>query len=141
MSPGLPIERNSDTPIRPKDIDGDSAFIGAFDKREQEVLALWIVRLCQARRSWRPFKITELADYYAIHYGAKAEDFERNLGSLTKHDWLLLKNGVVTITTAFVALCYLHAPILGLPLKKRVRKPKVDDRISRYERLMAKSCI
>jgi len=140
MATPLLIERTSDTPIRPKDIDGDSAFIGAFGQREQETLALWIVRLCQARKSWRPFKITDLANYYAIHYGIKAEDFAYSLSFLTKQDWVVVTEGTVTLTTSFVAQCYLHAPVLGLPLRKRVRKPKVIERISRLERLL-KPCV
>jgi len=135
-TPLLLIERTSDTPIRPKDIDGDSAFIGAFGQREQETLALWIVRLCQARKSWRPFKITDLVNYYAMHYGIEAKDFEYSLSFLTKQDWVVVEGEVVTLTIPFVAQCYLHAPILRLPLRKKVRKPKVIERISRYERLM-----
>jgi|SRR6478736_9033372 len=147
MSPLLPIERTSDTPIRPKDIDGDSAFIGAFRQKEQEQAAIWIVRFCQARHSWKPFKVCDLASYSMLNGGVEVSDIEKVLAFLSLFEGIieqlsdcgvLIVEETVTLTTAFVARCYLHAPVLGLPVKKRVRKPKIDTRVSRYDLL--KTC-
>lgn len=142
MSPQLLlIERTTDTPIKPCNIDGDSAFTGVFGKREQENLAVWIVRLCQSRKSWLPFKLKDLANFYALHNHIAVEDFEEAVLVMSGKRWLIVDDGVITLAMAFVTLCYLHAPVLGLPRKKRIRKPKAIKRISRYEVLQAKLCI
>jgi len=126
----LLIERGSDIPIRTKDVDGDGRFIGAFEHRENEIAAKHIVRFCQSRKSWRPFQFKQLQEFCEADVLEAIKDF------IQESVWISFEDGLVKLSTAFVARCYESAPVQGTPKKKRFRKPKFVNRISRYERLL-----
>jgi len=135
----IPILRSTDTPIRPLDIESDNAFVNTFGGREPEVAAYWIVRFCQARRSWKPFMFEKLANYCS-HHDRVFTDNARNyllegLTELVVRKFISSNKGQVTLTTSFVARCYGAAPIPGLP-RKSVPRQSSKKAKSRYERLM-----
>jgi hypothetical protein len=131
--------RSTDTPIRPLDIESDNAFLNAFGQREPEVAAYWVVRFCQARRSWKPFLFDKLVRFCLMHDASYPNGVQdsllEGLTDLVVGKFVLSDQGIVTLTTTFVARCYERAPIPGLPRKRRQRQPRKHVK-SRYERLM-----
>jgi hypothetical protein len=120
----LGITSSSDTPIRPKDIDSDATFIGLFGgQRETEVVAYWIIRYCQAKRSWRPFTYESLLAYCLAHTEDAAKRYlMAGVVGLHADKAVLIDANVLTLTTRFVAQCYSIAPLRGMPRRKRTRK-------------------
>lgn len=120
----LRITSSSDTPIRPKDIDSDATFVGLYGgQRETEVAAYWVVRFCQAKRSWRPFAYESLLQYCVAHTAPEAKRYLRTgIVALIVEGSLALEEELLTITSRFVAKCYGAAPLRGLPRRKRPKK-------------------
>lgn len=139
----LPIERSSDTPLRPKDIDGENGLYSAFGNREAEVTALALLRYCQLRGSWKPFAFEDLVAYCSVGQDVtKTKSYlDKGIETLTMGEFLIRKGDRIILTTAFVARCYQKAPVLGVP-RKRVRKPKSKDPVrTRFERLRDRNII
>lgn len=138
------IERSTDTPIRPKDIDSDSSFTNMLGQRRSEVAAYWVVRYCQARRSWKPFLFDNLAKFCGHHdqqFSATAHSLLlEGMADLVVRKLVQSDKGIVTLSTSFVARCYENSPIPGLPRKRRLRSSRARVR-SRYERLLEESLL
>ncbi len=120
----LLILRSSDTPIRPRDIESELAFVQTFGKRESEVAAHWIVRYCQARRSWAPFSFDLLVQYCQAHDSRFSKIYDylvEGVSELVVEGFVQTENKVVTLTTGFVARCYGAAPVAGLPRKRTLK--------------------
>jgi len=120
----LRITSSSDTPIRPKDIDIDASFVGLYGgQRETEVAAYWVVRFCQAKRSWRPFAYESLLQFCLAHTEPEAKQYLRTgVVGLIVEGSLALEHELLTLTLKFVAKCYGAAPLRGLPRRKRPKK-------------------
>jgi hypothetical protein len=134
----LLIHRSSDTPIRPRDIESDTTFDKVFGKRECEVAAYWVVRYCQARRSWAPFEFDRLVRFCLAHDSRfqKLHDYLlEGVSELVLQGFLQTEKRSVTLTTSFVARCYGSSPVAGLPRRRPVRVHPSKAR-SRYERLV-----
>jgi hypothetical protein len=132
------IQRSSDTPIRPRDIESEVAFTQTFGKRESEVAAYWIVRYCQAQRSWSPFEFDKLVRFCMAHDSrfTKIQAYLlEGVSELVVNGFVRTENKVVTLTTTFVARCYGAAPVMGLP-RKRYPRVKPSKAKSCYERLI-----
>lgn len=134
----LLIHRSSDTPIRPRDIESDSAFLKTFGTREPEIAAYWIVRYCQSRRSWLPFEFDKLVRFCQAHDPTHSRVHHYLLEGVTElvvNGFLRSEKAFVTLTTSFVARCYSAAPVPGLP-RKRYPRGKPSPAKRRYERLI-----
>lgn len=130
----LRITSSSDTPIRPKDIDSDSSFVGVYGgQRETEVAAYWVVRYCQAKRSWRPFAYESLLQFCSAHEPTAKTYLRTGVVGLLVDSALVLEQELLTVTTKFIAKCYGAAPLRGLPRRKRMRKV--------FEEVYLKSCL
>lgn len=133
----LLVERSSDTPIRPKDIESDHAFTNTFGKRDAEIAAYWIVRYCQSRRSWLPFMFEQIATFCYVHDQRTAAAYNflmEGVVHLVIDGLVRLDKQKVTLTTTFIARCYASAPVQGMPRKRGPRKPRKNVR-SRYQRI------
>jgi hypothetical protein len=134
----LLIHRSSDTPIRPRDIESEFSFDKVFGKREPEVAAYWIVRYCQARRSWAPFEFDRLVRFCLAH-DSRFQKIHHYLlegvSELVLQGFVQIEKKEVTLTTSFVARCYGASPVAGFPRKRHVRVKPSKAR-SCYERLM-----
>lgn len=134
----LLIHRSTDTPIRPRDVESETAFVKAFGKRESEVAAYWIVRYCQSKRSWLPFDFDKLVRFCQAHDPAHTRIYNyllEGVSELVVGGFVVSEKRVVTLTTSFVARCYGAAPVPGLP---RMRRPRVKRSQARrlHERLI-----
>lgn len=131
----LLILRSSDTPIRPRDIESELAFAQTFGKRESEVAAYWIVRYCQAQRSWAPFDFDRLVRFCSAHDPRFSKIYDyllEGVSELVVDGLVQTEKKVVTLTTGFVARCYGAAPVAGLPRKRPVRvRTKARSRLER----------
>jgi hypothetical protein len=133
--PTLLIERATDTPIRPRDVDGSGSFKGGFGQDNAGRAAWWIVRFCQARGSWTPFNMSQLLQFCWEHAAGTETDCVADF--TFDERWVYQREDArIVLTTAFVARCYQYAPVLGLPRKRKPRTPKSVKRMSRYERLL-----
>lgn len=134
----LLIQRSSDTPIRPRDIESDTSFTKLFGKREAEVAAYWVIRYCQARRSWAPFEFDKLVRFCMAHDSRFTKIHAYLLEGVTElvvNGFVQTEKKVVILSTAFVARCYGASPVLGLP-RKRYPRVKPSKARSCYERLI-----
>lgn len=128
----LLIQKTTDTPIRPKDIDTDDFWEGTFDDKVARA-AFCVVRFCQSRRSWAPFQLDPYLRYLSAMFSVAGDDL---VTSLVNAKLVQLQEGVVTLTTAFVATCYNTAPVRGLPRKKSKKRASRIPRVSKF-RLMS----
>ncbi len=134
----LLLQKTTDTPIKPKDIDTDDFWEGTFADRDAEWAAFWVVRFCQSRRSWAPFQLIQLYKY--LEFTALPTDMSEvsegelnSLLNLLNGDLVQFKGEVITLTVAFVATCYKTAPVLGLPRKRVKRISRRVPKVSKYE--------
>jgi hypothetical protein len=97
------ITEGTHCPIQPSDIDTSQHFFDAFDHRETEISARWIVEFCQMRGSWQPFTVDELKAFYTPNDGFT---FNR----LLPLGYVTVTDGVCTLTIEFVAACYKSRP-------------------------------
>lgn len=126
------IERSSDTPLRPRDVAADNIH-QAFGSRDAEVAAIYIVRFCQGKGNWKPFTFQALLDL-CIAAGDQLEKAKNRLTegltTLTLGEFIRRDGDLITLSTAFVARCYLKSPARVDPKKRiRVRKKKSTDSV------------
>jgi len=134
----LLIHRSSDTPIKPKDCDNERehSFSRLFGKRESDFAAYWIVRFCQARRSFTPFEHDRFTYFCVAHEDPRLrEKLREGIQDLVLSNLVKLDGLTLTLTAQFVASCYKAAPVQGLPKKKSARK-KNGSGMSYIERLI-----
>jgi hypothetical protein len=132
------IHQSSDTPLRPRDIESETSFDKVFGKRESDVAAYWIVRYCQAKRTWVPFEFDKLVRFCMAHdprFRKIHNYLLEGVAELVVQGLVQTENRVLTLSTVFVARCYGAAPVLGLPRK---RQPYVKASKARrcFERLI-----
>ncbi len=134
----LLILQSSDTPLRPRDIESEVTFTQTFGKRESGVAAYWIIRYCQARRSWTPFEFDKLVHFCMAHDSRFSKIYDyllEGVSELVVNGFMRSEKKVVTLTTGFVARCYGAAPVPGLP-RKRTLRGKPSKARSCHERLI-----
>ena len=98
-------------PIRPEHIDGSKNFMGTiWQNMETEISANWLVRFAQGRKSWRPFTVEELEEFY--HRKWPNERFHFNKLRGYGNDYIVDTTcGKLAFTTEFVAACYAVSPV------------------------------
>ncbi len=135
----LLIQQSSDTPIRPKDVESETIFSRVFNTRESDIAAYWIVRYCQAQRSWTPFEFERFVRFCSAHdprFTKIREYLLEGVAELVVNGFVQTSERKVVLSTLFVARCYGAAPVLGFPRRRRpyVKPSKAR---SRYERLLS----
>lgn len=101
-------------PIRPDDINTDRHFFGAFGKCEVEIVARYVVRLCQESGGWKAFAREDLNRFYQENGGLNERVFNRR-PSVPFH-WLNEKllvqrpDGKYCVTDLFIKRCFSSSP-------------------------------
>ncbi|SRR6266496_1597589 len=96
------------TPIRPSDINWKLQFFDAFNSRETEASASWIVQFCEQNNgnTWERFQVTALFAFCR----ANGHRGEFSFNRLIPKGYVTIKDGVCTVTAQFVAKCYAAQP-------------------------------
>lgn len=94
-------------PVRPEHVDVRKHFYDAFDNRETEISANWIVRLCQELNSWGPFTQAELDAFYHRKYPDGTFLFNRLLGA---SGWIERDADGYHVTEGFITRCFAASP-------------------------------
>jgi len=92
---------------KPRQIATDDRVSGAFNRATTEAAARWIVRLCQEKDEWWPFRLAEIQTFYAQHGGIGKLD----LTNLVDAGWLTEEQGEYCISAAFVKVCFKYFPL------------------------------
>lgn len=129
----LLLQQTTDTPIRPKDIDADGA--GAFPEKAMDDAAFRIIHYCQSRRTWAPFKLSQLTRYMlALWPSWYDDDLEDGLNRLVSQRLIQRDDkDQMTLTVAFVASCYKASPVQGLPRKKSKKRSRKAPAVSKFQ--------
>lgn len=95
-----------DYPIKPSDISTAKHFFGAFNNREAEVSAKWLVRIAQKNGDWRDFTKVEIDELSKqnFHFNRLLDDGSYE-PPISKNE-----DGTYSFTHKFVAKCFLSSP-------------------------------
>lgn len=94
--------------VRPGDIKENltaSDLPESFGWAEAEKVAALIVRLCQLRKTWRPFEIEDL-----IRSDVSQNEIIRGLDKLVRGDWVEKAWPLFAVTKNFIDQCLKKAP-------------------------------
>jgi hypothetical protein len=115
-----PVIEGLNYPIKPEDIDTSKPFMEAFDHTETESSARWVVRFCQEKESWGPFREEELQTFYNRTYPESRFHFNRLIepgmtyesrGSLLRGGGWLVRDGTnLRVTHDFITRCFRASP-------------------------------
>lgn len=84
--------------VQPSEINTRRPLHGVFNDSETEESARRIVQFCQQRESWTPFS---RADLNVFCKSTSSFSF----GKLVVDEYVVIRDGVCTLTVEFVALC------------------------------------
>lgn len=139
MSKPQRITEESNFHIKPRDINAEKFFLGAFGNCETEVSARWIVRFLQQENVWRSFHYSEINAFYKSiadqnHLANEREfnfhhlvgpifkfwsgsysnrlDLVIREGNPTNDNLNILENELFSVTDQFILRCHEAAPIL-----------------------------
>lgn len=97
--------------IQPEDIDTSKHFFEAFDKREREISARWIVCFCQDRgEGWESFTYQDIDGFYrskGVRDGFWMNQLDRYGIVPDDSD---AKNPKYAISDEFISRCYIASP-------------------------------
>ena len=108
-------------PIQPADINASGHLWNAFDHKETEISAGYIVRMCQERGGWRPFTQDDIERFYKKS-GHRGYRFNRLVepgmafGIVQGHHlkgggWIVRDDaGIYYLTHEFISRCFRSSP-------------------------------
>ena len=97
--------------IEPNDINTKQHFWNAFDNREREISARWIVSFCQERGcGWEPFTLNDIEQFYNTRGGYV--NFRFN-GLVDPQYGIEKVSDEYHIKHEFIVKCYLVSPAKG----------------------------
>lgn len=107
-----PITNDNQIPIKPEHISLDGSFMGSiWENMETEVSAYWLIKFARDRKSWAPFNLAELADFYHKKHPDSQFWFNKLFGHRTDPDYIHKDDfGNFFFTKEFIVECYRLSP-------------------------------